>query len=57
MESREFLKEHKTGKGPRLVVMSREANRKSQSFMNLLGALFYPALIAATLYLLVRVSF
>jgi hypothetical protein len=57
MESREFIKEHKTGKSSRLGLASREVNRKSQSFMNLLGALFYPALTAATLYLLIRVSF
>lgn len=57
MESREFLKEHKTGKVPRLGFASREVNRKGQSLMTFLGALFYPALTAATLYVLIRVSF
>ena len=57
MESREYLNDHKTGKAPRLELVSREVNRRSQSLLNFLRALFYPALIAATLYLLIRVSF
>ncbi|MGH2694383.1 MAG: hypothetical protein ACRDJJ_06135 [Actinomycetota bacterium] len=57
MEGRGFLDDHETDEAPRLRAVSREANRKSQSLVSLLGALFYAALIAATLYLLVRVSF
>lgn len=57
METRDSLQEHKTDKAPRLRVVSQEVNRRSQSILVILGALFYPALIALTLYLLVRVSF
>jgi hypothetical protein len=57
METREHLEDHRGSDEARLRVVSREVTRKSQSLLDLVGALFYPALIAATLYLLVRVSF
>jgi hypothetical protein len=57
MEIREHLEKAEGNDEARLRVVSREVSRKSQSLLDLVGALFYLALIAATLYLLVRVSF